>query len=220
MNEWLFHNGMSIVTSIITIIVVYLSSLILRKDIDDLRKDIDDLRKDIDDLRKTVNKNREDMYRLIRNVREEINIIVAAIVNLGNYTPSVSTAGQNNADTVNIINSISRLRTASPDSPFSLTGKGLKIAKRINAQQLVDKYIERVRHKISNDAHKLNIQEVCFNYALNEFSRIVDSKEREIIWEAIYEEGGSSYEILIIYGVLFRNKILEERNIPVPQGWR
>lgn len=191
-SEWLFFNGLELVTIIGGGIALFMFRRSIQHDSNKRKKDI-------------------------RGLRQEINILITALAQfIGRYTDPKDTSMT--SAPINIMAQIATIRTANSRSPFALTNKGLEVARKIDAQTLVDKYIERVHSIISNDAHKLSIQEICFNYARNQFLGIVEAKERQIIWDAIYEEGGNADEVLVIYGVLFRNSIFEKRNIPVPKN--
>ncbi len=101
------------------------------------------------------------------------------------------------------------IKTAGKSSP--LTEHGLKIAKNIRASDTVGKYIDRVRPKIPNDANKLKIQQVCFDYAFSELMNIMEQDKRSTVAKAIYKGSGNYQEILIIYGILFRDSIFKTK---------
>lgn len=107
--------------------------------------------------------------------------------------------------------------TSRATSPTTLSQIGRNLSERMKAEVIVKAHLDRVRFRIPEDAHKLQIQDICFNYALNgEFLSNVSHAERKLIWDFIYETGGNGADILIIYGILFRDAIFEERGIIAP----
>ena len=105
----------------------------------------------------------------------------------------------------------------SSNSPLTLKKRGVMLAKKLRAQALVDKYVDRLYHLVPNDAHKLQIQETCQGFVATQLMQIIEQKERAIISEAIYKEGGNPNEILPIYAILFRDAIFKKHNIDVPE---
>ena len=100
-------------------------------------------------------------------------------------------------------------------SPITLTEKGQKLATDYNVQAFVDKYAERIL--IPDDANRLEIQEACFNFAFS-FKQYATRDEVDAISDAIFEDGGNAGETLVIYGILFRDKLFGKRDLAVPQS--
>lgn len=97
-------------------------------------------------------------------------------------------------------------------SPVGLTEQGKKKVAKLKAQQIVDKYVYRMMHLISDDTDNLGVQDICLNFALNNLINLMTHEERQELREYVYEhENGNMTDALTIYAILFRDKVLENR---------
>ena len=106
--------------------------------------------------------------------------------------------------------------TVGSNSPLTLTPKGQKLAMKMNATQIVDKYVHMVL--VSADEDYLGIQEACMLFAHTNLITVVSDDERNIIRRQIYEDAGNAGNVLGIFGILFRDAILASRDMAVPKA--
>lgn len=104
--------------------------------------------------------------------------------------------------------------TLEKNSPCRLNKRGLQVATELDAHSLVDKHYSEIA--IPDGASELEIQKQCFAFAHTILLQIVNADEKAKIEKAIYEDGGNVDSTLYVYGVLFRDKFLEQFGYPVP----
>lgn len=109
---------------------------------------------------------------------------------------------------------IDDIKTPKKNSPATLNEKGLELAEKMGAREIVAKYIDRIL--LSEDADELEIQQTCFNFAFNLLLTVANAEEKKIIRAEIYEQQGNEPDVLFVFGVLFRDAILARRNLKVP----
>lgn len=144
-----------------------------------------------------------------------MDAVVQGVSRLGSDLASlVAYVGGKSGDGISDAIDAKALSAAVAASPTPLTEKGERIAKRIQAQALVNRYRHHIR--IPEDASKLDIQETCLAFAVHGLSRVVSRAEWQVIEDEIYEIGGDRKEVLVIHGILFRDAFLAERGRPVP----
>ena len=172
----------------------------------DTNKKIDALRSDIGAQVTTLRSDLEAQVSTLRavliNVVDVVNSLVAYL------------SGQSGDKISATINSIS-LDTLKTSSPQTLSKKGEDLAAQLDAQKIVDKYYKHLQ--IPEDASKFEIQQGCFAFAFTVLLGLVNAEEKAFIEETIYEAGDSEAAILAIYGILFRDVLLKERQLPVPK---
>ena len=112
---------------------------------------------------------------------------------------------------------VNHLATAQSKSPITLTPARQEGADRMGAKEMVKKYRKHII--VADEANNLTIQQACFDFALNgAFLQVTGQADRDIVHNEIYQSGQDIQHTLIIFGILFRDLIFEERSLPVPSG--
>jgi len=99
------------------------------------------------------------------------------------------------------------------NSPISLSRRGVQVGKRLDATQTVQDNLSGVLKIIPKEATAYDVQKVCFDYALNEFSEGIRGELRKKIHKEAYRDGGNMNNVLMVYAVLFRDAVFEELSI-------
>ena len=104
---------------------------------------------------------------------------------------------------------------AESKSPLSLNSNGEKLAKELDAEKIIDRNFQELRRSV--DAEELNnafdVQQVAMSVARNFFA---SQKDDDLIIKAkdiAYNKGLPSLDLYTIFGILLRDKILEERGL-------
>ena len=100
-------------------------------------------------------------------------------------------------------------------SPVTLSKKGVGLAKRLNVEDTIEPLINKV--DIPQDASPFVIQKASEVFIFTRLTDVVSSDVRAKIEHEAYEDGGNIGDILVVYSILLRNKILEERGFSVPE---
>lgn len=102
-------------------------------------------------------------------------------------------------------------------SPVNLTPIGVDIVNKINASDIFKthaiKLISLVEGKKPINAY--DIQQLSFEVAKKEFINLLNEEQLKIVKEEAYNRGILVEDVLSVFGVLLRNKILENKNIPI-----
>ena len=194
----------------------------LRKDVDGLKIEVVALRKDVDGLKIEVVALRSDVDGLKIEVvvlRKDLNSFrgefVAFSYGITNHVNSYFSRQEDlNKVPAGSMYPPFKWPAAASSSPMTLTKSGKEIARRLNAKELADKYVSDIQ--IPDDASKLQIQEACLTFAHLNLMDVIDKNELEVIEGEIYEAGGSKWDIMIVYGVLFRDAVFKSRGIEIP----
>ncbi len=106
-------------------------------------------------------------------------------------------------------------------SPTSLTDTGLKIARRVDASKILDLYFEKLDSLV--EAHRpktaYDIQVAAFRVAKENLPELLDTTTFTVLKNEAYSNGILLEDILMIFAVLLRNKILMRSGIsmqPLP----
>ena len=116
--QWLIDNGATLVVGVITIWFVY--------------KQADNLKNDFYRIHHSINEKIEHLSQLFGQLVSWMNGTQKRPFEFFHSINPNRTEG-------------TALKTAAPGSPVSLTQKGVDIANAIRAQELVDKYMDKVR---------------------------------------------------------------------------
>jgi len=102
-------------------------------------------------------------------------------------------------------------------SPASLTKVGLEIVKNIGAADIFKthmvKLISFVEEKKPKNAY--DIQQISFAVSKKEFLNLLNEKELQCVKEEAYKKGILVEDVMGVFGILLRNKILEDKKIPI-----
>ena len=99
--------------------------------------------------------------------------------------------------------------TYSANSPVSLTGIGKKLAKKLDAQDTVITMLPKVMKLLPKEPSVMDVQKVCFNYALTGLLNDVDKDLRHKIDLHVYQDMGDYNNTLMVYGILFRDAVFK-----------
>lgn len=99
----------------------------------------------------------------------------------------------------------------SSKSPLSLTDEGKKLSERMNAQEIVQQYADKIKHE---DMNAYQIQEECLRFSGEDLlDKLKESPNQfKKMSDIAYEEGVKIEELLHIIGILLRDEILKEHN--------
>lgn len=102
-------------------------------------------------------------------------------------------------------------------SPISLTEIGAQTATSINAESLLIKYYIRLKKIVdkSDPQNAYDIQNIAMSITKEKLIEFMTASEINIIKDSAYKNGVIVEDILSILGVMLRDKILDERGIPV-----
>lgn len=113
-----------------------------------------------------------------------------------------------------IVNPNSPTRAA---SPISLTSVGIDIVNKISANDIFTqhaaKLISMVEAKHPKNAY--DIQQVSFEIAKKELINLLNEEQHRQVKQEAFSRGILVEDVLGIFGVLLRNKVLAEKNIPI-----
>ena len=100
-------------------------------------------------------------------------------------------------------------------SPVTLTKKSVGLAKRLNVEDTIKPLINKI--DIPQDASPFIIQQASEVFVFTRLMEVVSSDVRAKIEHEAYEYGGNIGDVLFVYSILLRNKILEARGFSVPE---
>lgn len=104
-------------------------------------------------------------------------------------------------------------------SPISLTVVGKEIIEKINADDIFKthavKLISLVEARHPKNAY--DIQQISFEVAKKELINLLTEDQLKAVKEQAYNRGILVEDVLSVFGVLLRNKILENKNIPIAE---
>ena len=102
-------------------------------------------------------------------------------------------------------------------SPVQLTEQGEEIAKDLESYALIEKYKNEFKQKMNNiaDLNPYRIQQECKRVIENYFKDIVEDSLIKSIENRAFNEGILFDDLLSIYIIILRNKILAEKGIEV-----
>jgi hypothetical protein len=107
--------------------------------------------------------------------------------------------------------------TVRSTSPANLTIIGHEIVKKINAEDIFRKHaiklIGIVEGKGPQNAY--DIQRVAFDVCKKEFLNLLNENELKVVKEEAFSRGLLVEDIMAVFGILLRNKILEDKKIPI-----
>lgn len=101
-------------------------------------------------------------------------------------------------------------------SPINLTQKGVVMADEMLASETAREFLPMLCDRVPESATDYEIQMQCFEYARREFLQDVDVEIRRRVHSRAFDEGKHVDDVLMIYGILFRNAVMEERGMTPP----
>lgn len=102
-------------------------------------------------------------------------------------------------------------------SPISLTDIGNKIVGNIRAEATLDKYFSRMEPEIGLGKvdNAYDIQMEAIKYAKEKMIKFLDANELNVIKTEAFARGMIIEDIMSVFGILIRNRILKNKEIPV-----
>ena len=98
-------------------------------------------------------------------------------------------------------------------SPVSLSETGIRLAERIKAHDIIQKYRDKLP-PMTADMTSYSIQETCFDFAFNKLFDILELEDRKRVENVAYDEGTTPTTILrSVVGIPLRDAILAEKDI-------
>lgn len=104
-------------------------------------------------------------------------------------------------------------------SPISLTAVGIETAKTLHAEDMLSRYYTRLRDQIelNRPQNAYDIQKFAMQVAKENMINMINANEINAIKDAAYNKGVLLEDIFLIFGVLLRDKILNEKGISVAE---
>lgn len=104
-------------------------------------------------------------------------------------------------------------------SPISLTEIGREIAANIKAPAVLERCYPVLRNhpEIAAAKNAYDIQMACMRIAKEQFEQCLNEDELMAVKLEAYNRGNLLEDILAVFGVLLRNRVLEEKGIPVSE---
>ena len=94
------------------------------------------------------------------------------------------------------------------NSPTALTDYGIKIAEKVNADALVEKYAGDVA--VTKDMNEYTIQQICFDYAQSTLLDILSVEERAVVENISFNEDIAVASIMRAVGIKLRDYKFKE----------
>lgn len=104
-------------------------------------------------------------------------------------------------------------------SPISLTPTGQEIVTRIRADEIFRDYSTKLMSLVEskNPKNAYDIQQASFDVAKRELINLLKEQELKVVKEEAFNKGLLVEDVLSVFGILLRNKILELKNIPIAE---
>lgn len=102
-------------------------------------------------------------------------------------------------------------------SPLQLTEIGRDVMENINAQEIFNKYRERLISEVdvSSPQNAYDIQQRAIQVVKTTLPDLLNEDELVKLKQEAFQRGSILEDILIVFGILLRNTILKERNISI-----
>jgi hypothetical protein len=102
-------------------------------------------------------------------------------------------------------------------SPFTLTDKGKEIADKIKANTILEKYLPKLMGEIDsvNPSNAYDIQMATIKFAKEKMISYLDESELVAVKQQAYENGLLVEDIMAIFGILLRDRVLNKRGLPI-----
>jgi predicted amino acid-binding ACT domain protein len=102
-------------------------------------------------------------------------------------------------------------------SPINLTDVGQEIISNLQAMEMLNKYADELKNEVDKVSPKnpYDIQMMAMEVARKNLLEKLDEHELTKVKEEAYKRGLLIEDVLSVFGVLLRNCILKERNIPI-----
>lgn len=104
-------------------------------------------------------------------------------------------------------------------SPISLTEAGREIVKQISAETIFKKHSKKLIGLVEAKSPKnaYDIQQSSFTVAKRELIDLLNEEELGAVKKVAFERGLLVEDLMTVFGILLRNRILEDKNIPIAE---
>lgn len=104
-------------------------------------------------------------------------------------------------------------------SPISLTPVGHEIVTAISAEDIFKAHAVKLAAIVEgrNPKNAYDIQQISFDVAKKEFFNLLNENELRMVKEQAFKRGILAEDVMTVFGVLLRNKILADKNIPIAE---
>ncbi len=108
-------------------------------------------------------------------------------------------------------------RLVAAQSPISITPSGYEISTKINAPQILEKYVGQLCDMVEETGPKnaYDVQTASMSVAKTKMMALLNADEINAIKAAAYSKGLLVEDIMSIFGVLLRDVVLRKKNFPV-----
>lgn len=102
-------------------------------------------------------------------------------------------------------------------SPISLTTIGDEVSKKINAEKILRSHLKTLIHEVEKETPRnaYDIQIVSMNVAKEKLLPLLNESELNAIKDEAFARGLLVEDVMSIFGVLLRNSVLHQKNIPI-----
>lgn len=167
------------------------------RDMDEINENIS---KNIDEVNKNASGNVAEINERINKIDEEINEKINKI----NETLARQTTA------VNILMTKEKLGTMISESPLTLSEKGEKISKSIDAEKIVNSRLGELRAEFEALSNSYDIQEKAMELGESIYDDLPENVKNSAK-EEIYQNGLQLFQIYPIFSLILRDAILKER---------
>ncbi len=108
-------------------------------------------------------------------------------------------------------------RLVAAQSPISITPVGKEISTKINAQQILDKYVSVLSDMVEATCPKnaYDVQAASMEVTKNKMIGLLNADEINAVKAVAYSKGLLADDIMGIFGVMLRDVILKKKGLPV-----
>ncbi|MDP8211666.1 MAG: hypothetical protein P9X22_00040 [Candidatus Zapsychrus exili] len=108
-------------------------------------------------------------------------------------------------------------RTVAAMSPISLTDMGKEIVTKIEANQILEKYILKLTKEVDSENPKnaYDIQSASMKVAKEKMITFLNEKELNTVKQEAYTRGIIVQDVMSVFGLLLRNHILNQKGMPI-----
>lgn len=108
-------------------------------------------------------------------------------------------------------------RTVEARSPISLTPTGMEIAAKLNANVILQRYIEKLTREVEleNPKNAYDIQLAAMKVAKEKMLSCLKEDELTAIKNEAYARGLLAEDIMSVFGVMLRDHILNLKHLPI-----
>ena len=160
---------------------------------------------------KTIDKFDKDIGELKKSFSKLDKLLEAIYGKVKTFTNDASTSFPFLKESDQFTQGYSDLaKTYDGNSPIALTDYGKKLAGELGVQDTVETMLPKVLKRLPKDPSMMDVQKVCFDYALNDLLNDSDNDLRHKIERQVYEDKGIYRNTLMVYGIVFRDAVFKK----------